>query len=198
MDVQGNRGQLSKKKYEHPGAGFRYLGSFAYVNHSGGKPTSFVLGVERATHAAITPDSADHEPFDPSTVEEGRTRIMRSITHRRGQKVFRDQLLVAYDARCAITGCTIREILEAAHIYPYRGPDTNKVENGLLLRADLHTLFDCGLVAIDGASMTLVVAPALRESEYAKWHGRELRLPNRIRDQPNPEAVRLHRDAAGF
>ena len=187
-----------KQKYEHSGAGFRYLGPFAYVSHSGANPISFVLRAERARQAAIGPDTADDEPFDPSTVEDGRTHIMRSIAHRRGQKAFREQLLFAYGGRCAITGCSIREILEAAHIYPYRGPDTNKVENGLLLRADLHTLFDCGLVAIDGASMTVVVAPVLRESEYAELHGSQLRLPDRDGDRPNQEAVRLHREAAGI
>ena len=119
----------------------------------------------------ISPEEADNEPFDPANVEDARKRILRSIAQRRGQKAFRNNLIVAYDGRCAITGCSIRDVLEAAHIYPYRGPDTNKVANGLLLRADLHTLFDCGLLAVDTSTMTVIVAPQLRTSEYAAFQG---------------------------
>ena len=65
---------------------------------------------------------------------------------------FRDALIGAYAGRCAITGCSVLDILEAAHITPYLGPDTNHVTNGLLLRADLHTLFDtCLLYTSDAA-----------------------------------------------
>ncbi|WP_336979879.1 HNH endonuclease signature motif containing protein [Altererythrobacter fulvus] len=56
--------------------------------------------------------------------------------------------MVAYEGRCAISGCDVREVLEAAHIMPYLGEETNDVRNGLLLRADLHTLFDLGLLKI--------------------------------------------------
>src|SRR5262245_9271658 len=70
---------------------------------------------------------------------------------------------------CAITGCSVRDVLEAAHIHPYRGRERNKVANGLLLRADLHTLFDCGLIAIDAATMTVIVTPSLQNSEYAAF-----------------------------
>ena len=58
------------------------------------------------------------------------------------------------------------EVLEAAHILPYRGPDTNKVVNGLLLRADVHTLFDSGLIAVDVKNMTVLVDKSLEGSEY--------------------------------
>ena len=166
-----------KRKYEHPGAGFRYLGSFEYVSHSGSGPTSFVLRRRSVISSIISSDAADSESFDPASVEDARKRILRSIAQRRGQRAFRDSLIAAYEGRCAITGCSIRDVLEAAHIYPYRGPDTNKVTNGLLLRADLHTLFDSGLIAIDSTTMTLVVAPHLQDSEYAAFHGSRLRAP---------------------
>ncbi|WP_200883691.1 HNH endonuclease [Archangium violaceum] len=53
---------------------------------------------------------------------------------------------VAYGGRCALTDCEEPRVLEAAHIFPYHGPQTNHVTNGLLLRADLHVLFDLGLL----------------------------------------------------
>lgn len=186
-----------KRKYEHSGAGFRYLGPFAYLRHEGGHPTSFVL-----QHQPVAPvmsaDEADTERFDPTTVEDARKRILRSIAQRRGQKRFREDLIAAYQGRCAISGSAVRDVLEAAHIYPYRGADTNKVDNGLLLRADLHTLFDCGLIAVDVSTMTVLVSPRLQESEYTAFHGSRLRPPQIPTQVPSEEALNLHRRSAGL
>lgn len=87
--------------------------------------------------------------FDPLNTQDSRTTAERVIALRRGQTAFRGALMKAYEGRCAITGCEIREVLEAAHISPYLGEHTNHVSNGLLLRADVHTLFDCGLINVD-------------------------------------------------
>lgn len=87
-------------------------------------------------------------------------------------------------------------MLEAAHIYPYRGPETNKVVNGLLLRSDLHTLLDCGLIAVDPETMQVLVAAALRDSEYGTFAGRCLRPPEHSDQRPSNDALRLHREAA--
>ena len=90
-------------------------------------------------------------PFpDPTSIEDGRKKIERMVTLRQGQPAFRKALLDAYERRCAVTGCPIDDVLEAAHISPYLGEHTNHVTNGLLLRADIHTLFDRGLIKVDG------------------------------------------------
>ena len=121
-------------------------------------------------------DVADTTSYDPENISDARDRIMRTITQRRGQKTFRDRLLAAYGRRCAITGCGVVDVLEAAHITPYLGPDTNHAANGLLLRADLHTLLDCRLLAIDPATHSVMLAPSVREaSDYRGLHGRRLR-----------------------
>ena len=80
---------------------------------------------------------------------DGRERAIGAIVRRRGQPAFRRALLEAYHERCAVTGCDAPEALEAAHVVPYRGVATNHPANGLLLRADLHALFDLGLIAVD-------------------------------------------------
>jgi len=72
------------------------------------------------------------------------------------------------------------EALKAAHIEAYRGPDSNHPQNGLLLRADLHSLFDLGLIAIDSGTMTVQLAPDLRGTVYGELHGRQLRRPGDI------------------
>jgi len=187
-----------KRKYEHPGAGFRYLGPFAYLRHEGGNPTSFVLRREAAEAPRLAPSQADEQAFDPAGVEDARERTMRAIAQRRGQQRFRDELIEAYDGRCAISGCAVLDVLEAAHIFPYRGPQTNHVANGLLLRADLHTLFDCGLIAIDPDTMTVLVAPRLRGSDYVALRGARLREPRSAAQGPSRDALLLQRRAAGL
>lgn len=187
------------RKYEYPGAGFRYLGPFAYVSHQGAGPTSFILQREAIGSAPIiSPESSDQDLFDPKSIADARERIYRAIAQRRGQRAFRNALIDAYGGKCAITGCDILDVLEAAHIYPYRGPETNRVANGLLLRSDLHTLFDCGLIAVDPETMLVVVAADLRNSEYGMFAGRRLRTPECPAQCPSRDALHLHRQAAGI
>lgn len=112
----------------------------------------------------LSAEESDDERFDPTNIEDARERVRRAIVLRRGQTEFRLRLISAYGGKCAITGCELIDLLEAAHIVPFRGTETNHLQNGLLLRSDMHTLFDCGLVSIDHKSMTVVVAPkVLRE-----------------------------------
>ena len=92
---------------------------------------------------------ADSSIFNPESIEDARVRIAASIVQRRGQPEFRRKLLDAYGGRCAVTDYDVEDALEACHIIQYQGPDTNHPTNGLLLRADLHTLFDLGLMAFE-------------------------------------------------
>ena len=140
----------------------------------------------------LLPAAADEEPFDPDNEKDARERIERTIVQRRGQQGFRESLISAYEGKCAMTGCSILDVLEAAHIVPYRGEHTDKTPNGLLLRADLHTLFDCRLVAIDPDTMEVLLAPRIADSEYKKWCGRRIRLPKTPKAQPNTAALRKH------
>ena len=109
----------------------------------------------------INSKEADNPAYDPASVADERERAMRAICIRRGQPAFRAALLVAYGGRCAITDCDVEDVLEAAHISPYRGLSSNHASNGLLLRADIHTLFDCGLVAFDPKTRKVVLADTL-------------------------------------
>jgi hypothetical protein len=183
------------------------LGPLKHDQFSGGKATvqrklerlGFTLEVSSDWgRLLISPDEADDQPFDPHNIEDARQRIVRSIAQRRGQTAFRAALMKAYGGRCAISGCSVPDVLEAAHIHPFRGPETNKVANGLLLRADLHTLFDCGLIAIDEMRFTVLVGPALRNSEYGKLRGVRLRKPTSTTHRPSEQALRKHRDEFGL
>src|SRR5207244_4015138 len=70
---------------------------------------------------------------------------------------FRRRLLKAYGGRCAISDCNCSEALEAAHIRGYGGEETNHVQNGLLLRSDLHSLMDLGKIGVDPHTMKVIV-----------------------------------------
>jgi hypothetical protein len=99
--------------------------------------------------------------------------IKVAIKTRRGQPAFRQALLTEYKGTCCITGCKIEAVLEAAHIIPH-GDETNySVYNGLLLRADVHTLFDLGLLRFNGAGVAHV-DDKLNGSEYCQYEGHKL------------------------
>ena len=150
------------------------------------------------SNPTIPGDAADDSQFDPSSVRDTREQTERAIYRRRGQKRFRDALLAAYDGQCVVTGCAVLDVLEAAHIHPYRGADTNKVDNGLLLRSDIHTLFDAGLISIDADSMKLLVAIELEDSEYGRLLGSRIRPPRRQDQQPSTKALQAHMKKFGW
>lgn len=138
------------------------------------------------------------ENFDALNIIDAREKILAQIVRRRGQREFREALIAAYEGRCAISGCNAVEALEAAHILPYKGAATNRVQNGLLLRSDLHTLFDLGLLVVVPESLVVLVASSLMGTDYRELSGCSLRVPESRDLRPDVEALRLRRDWAGF
>lgn len=122
-----------------------------------------------------------------------RARAMQEVVVRRGQSEFRDQLLGAYQ-RCAVTGSEVAAVLEAAHIDRYFGDHSHHVTNGLLLRSDIHTLFDAELLTVDD-NYTVLIAPRIAESEYAAFAGQRLHVPADPLLQPERTALERHRGA---
>jgi HNH endonuclease len=139
--------------------------------------------------------AAENISFDPASVEDGRRLIARTIAERLGQPSFRRAVLAAYGERCCVTDCDVAEALEAAHITPYRGEATNRVDNALLLRADIHNLFDRGFISIapdeDGV-LRVQIGPALRSSVYSALEGTEVNIPEGASARPSLEALRAH------
>jgi len=131
---------------------------------------------------------------DFSNEPEARRFEMRAIAMREGQPQFKAALLDAYSAKCAITGCAVQAILEGAHIVPYAagGTASNIVPNGLLLRSDIHTLFDRGLLWVDRDGF-VQLGPDLDGSEYTPLRGRKLRLPEHPAEHPHPDHLAHHR-----
>jgi hypothetical protein len=107
--------------------------------------------------------------------EDRREKVFRQIKERRGQSQFRDLLRQRYGNQCMITGLKLLDVLEAAHISPYRGTDDNHPDNGLLLRADLHTLFDLNLLGINPESLEVKFHPKVLKTGYHKLECIKLR-----------------------
>lgn len=120
----------------------------------------------------------------------------RSVVQRQGQPRFREQLMQLYDRQCAVSSCDVTDVLEAAHILPYRGPHTNDPSNGIILRADLHILFDEGLLAIDDSSLSVLLAPSISSNKfYSEFHGTVL---HPSAEKIDPELLRAHRHYCGL
>ena len=170
-------------------AGYFFLEGFSTGGISRGPGPAaqidLIMGIQE------TADDAS-EMFDPASIEDARERILRSIVRRRGQLSFRRALLELCGSRCAVTGCSVEEVLEAAHITPYRGDPTNHPTNGLLLRSDIHVLFDLGLVSVEPETRRVVVAPELRHTDYADLQGKQLAEPRDRSRRPTGAALAEH------
>jgi putative restriction endonuclease len=122
----------------------------------------------------------------------------RLAPYRLAQQAFKAVVLSTYHGHCAITGTKIRPVLQAAHIKPVAEGGENRIDNGLLLRSDVHTLYDGGYLAVD-PSHRLLVSPRLRddfgngEQYYAKA-GQLIELPERKLDRPHREFLEWHMD----
>lgn len=123
----------------------------------------------------------------------------RLAPQRLGQTAFKAVVLTAYDGRCAITGSKIRPVLQAAHILPLPRGGEHRLDNGVLLRSDVHTLFDRGYLGID-TKYRLMVSPQLRDdfgngNEYFQREGDVISTPRRRLDRPNREFLAWHAEA---
>jgi hypothetical protein len=146
--------------------------------------------------AEIDPAS---DPFDPLTLSDERKEALRSIKVRSGQGAFREAVLRAYGNRCAITGCDVQEVLEAAHIRPYMGPKSNVVANALCLRADLHRLWDTGRLAIDESTHEVLLDADMIGTDYSLLAGEPLMiLPDKPTQHPSSKALQQQREWAGL
>jgi hypothetical protein len=119
--------------------------------------------------------------------EDYRRRAFRSIRLRRGQLSFREELIDRYSSTCVISNCQVLSVLEAAHLRPYRGDGDNHPSNGLLLRSDLHVLFDLNLIGIDPVTFKISCSKRLKNTEYGKYDGKQ--LPPEISKMLDPKAL---------
>ncbi|UCA45108.1 HNH endonuclease [Pseudochrobactrum sp. XF203] len=151
-------------------------------------PSSWEIDVVSAQDAVHK--LADKFQFDPINQEDARNKIFAEIAQRQGQAKFRKELLKAYNGKCAVTGTAVPAVLQAAHITPYLGPKTNHVTNGILLRADLHNLYDLGLIKINPDTRTIEVSASLQGTDYIHLNGIKISETIHKKQQPSYFALR--------
>ncbi|MFH1823768.1 MAG: HNH endonuclease [Candidatus Firestonebacteria bacterium] len=118
---------------------------------------------------------------------------------RTGQKAFRVTILDAYLRKCSITGERTLPVLEAGHIKPFSKSGPHKVYNGILLRSDIHKLYDEGYITIT-PKYEVKVSKRIKQEyengrEYYKFQGKELvNLPSSKNDMPKEEYLKWHNE----
>ena len=136
-------------------------------------------------------------PATTAALDTPRFGFPTLVTPRLGQGSFRVLVTDAYRYRCSMTGERTLPVLEAAHIRPYADGGEHALSNGLLLRSDLHTLFDLGYVAIDPKEKRILVSDRIKAEfengrEYYKLRGERLVLPENPLAIPSIESLTYH------
>jgi len=142
---------------------------------------------------AVVADLAQPETnpdYNPRSIRSAVRRLWRRVRQRRGQPQFRNRLRQRYGDQCQISGCHVMRAVQAAHIQPYDGDETNNELNGILLRSDIHVLFDEHLIQLQIGEDDVVrvwVDDSLDGTEYECYRDNELILNDS--DGPSHEAI---------
>lgn len=134
------------------------------------------------------------------TAEEPQPRYGNAMTvfPRLGQGSFRLIVTDSYERRCAFTNSPVLHVLDAAHIRPYSSGGTHAPSNGILLRQDLHTLFDRGYMTVTPRHR-IEVSSRIKEEfhngkEYYALHGQNMRLHEYGDRRPSAEFLTWHNE----
>lgn len=152
---------------------------------------------QRALRLTALPDAPEWRVgrVDTAAITGGLTR--RSVPTRVGQQRFRQAMLERFGECCAVLGPQPPAVLEAAHLYAFAEKPEHHVRGGLLLRRELHALFDRGLLVIDPDAWVVRLAPLLAYyPDLWALDGAPLGIPVELR--PDPRYLRDHIAAVGF
>jgi putative restriction endonuclease len=133
---------------------------FAWVEGWDDQSSTFLLSYEEEAPAQVlSEDYSDEEPFGLTT-GNGSRRERRNVRVRPGQSRFKLRVLQRYSPRCPLSGVSVPEMLEAAHLCPVAEDGTNDPRNGIPLSAALHRAFDAYLFAFDPETLDVVTRPS--------------------------------------
>jgi hypothetical protein len=138
------------------------------------------------------PEAEDEIEVALHAEEEPTSRTMTLVLRRRAQDAFRESLLQAYGRSCCVTQYDAEEALQAAHILSYSGRSSQLPQNGLLLRADLHLLFDRHLIGIDPGNLRVSVSPRLKNTRYNALSGSAVSPTVDSSSSPDPKRLAVH------
>ena len=181
--------------------GYRVLG-LAYVEQYNSVTRMFSLHgpISTATESAgsFVPHGFEELPENEQKIlmeldgQDERRVVTAQQVRREQQGRFREVLLRAYSETCAITGVNVPEVLQAAHINPYRGRKSQVVNNGILLRADLHLLYDAHLISVEPNSLSISLSGRMESTSYLRYNHQKLREPISADLGPNTDLLAVH------
>jgi len=174
---------------------------------SGGGGTVTALGLLQLKNAVLVWSGRDIEHLPTSIIVEdwippNNWKDMRQalpkethdIKQRPGAQEFRNLVLTEYDNQCALTGTRAIEAIDIAHIIPYFGIESDVVQNAVPMRADLHRLFDKGLINIEVDQNNYSIdINELITRDYSFLNNKKLILPNDQLCWPSPHAISIHK-----
>jgi hypothetical protein len=131
------------------------------------------------------------EGFLPRDIVDSRVKRLQAVPTRPNATRFRTEVRAAYGERCCVSGADAPSALEAAHIAPYKGTESDFVSNALLLRADIHKLHDALLLAVNDTDLTVIIKDSLKDTVYAEFEGTSITEPKGV--LLSGEALRFHR-----
>jgi hypothetical protein len=114
-----------------------------------------------------------------------------TVRRRKGQRQFRFRMMERFGEWCAFSGAQPPQVLEAAHLYSFAERPEHHHDGGLLLRRDIHSLFDAHLVAINPSSWKIEISERL-ETYPAYWNLHRTDLKLRSEQRPNRDLVAAH------
>lgn len=123
--------------------------------------------------------------------DENMKKDIIEIKKRKSATQFRKMISNIYEGKCAITDENTYEVLDACHIQDYKNDESNHSQNGILLRTDLHALFDKGLLMIDDNFM-VTISDKVKSEYYRQFNGLRIKLPKKIENYPSIEALHDH------
>jgi putative restriction endonuclease len=150
-----------------------------------------VLAARAGSIRAVAERPVEVEGAMFGEAQRGRVRL--------GQGAFRVMVTDAYDRRCAISGEKALPVLQAAHIQPVTEGGLHRLDNGLLLRSDVHTLFDRGYITVTPEHRIEVAAQRLKDDfdngePYVPFHGTPIHLPRSEAERPLAAQLAWHNE----
>lgn len=157
-----------------------------------GTEESAALGASLAAAAGRMPAAG------LADMDQARFGAPVSVAPRLGQGAFRVAVTELYGRQCALTEGKVLPALDAAHIRPYAEGGAHVLCNGILLRKDIHSVFDAGYATLD-ADYRFVVSDKVRDvfhngNEYRRLHGARIRLPDAPAHRPSADSLRWHNE----
>ena len=154
--------------------------------------------VDDSDGAALWEAVSAHLQVQSGSTAEERFGTPVLVRPRLGQGAFRLLVTDSYHRRCAVTRERTLPALDAAHVRPYAEGGAHEVTNGLLLRRDLHSLFDRGYVTVT-PEWRFEVSRRIKEEfengrDYYAMHGRDVEVPNDIGRQPDRRVLTWHNE----